>query len=344
MAAARALVHGPGAVALVSARRAFASAAEAPVRLAPRCWRASWRGTCPLAEPLGPLKAGFAAGSTRGAASSSSPEADPYEVLGVPRTATADDIKAAYRKQALKWHPDRHPEDQRKEAERKFAAAASAYEILSDPQKRRQHDSGGSSYGGGAPTPHGGFPAGGFPGGFHSQESAERLFREVFGAHGFDEIFQQLLGGNRAALGTLQVGQEVAVLKEGGAVIRACREAGIDAENDALRKRCLGKIGKIVKADPKDQTVKVSIAGVGDVWFSAKAVRPMHRGGGDMPGFQTGPFSAFGSMGAGAGPGTVTMRQEVVVRPDGSRVMRVTRTTRGPDGKSKQEVFETPMQ
>jgi len=63
---------------------------------------------------------------------------DYYEILGVPRTATAAEIKAEYRKLALKYHPDRNPNN--KEAEEKFKEAAEAYEVLSDSQKRKQYD------------------------------------------------------------------------------------------------------------------------------------------------------------------------------------------------------------
>ena len=63
---------------------------------------------------------------------------DYYDVLGVPRNATDQEIKSAYRKLALKYHPDRNPGD--KEAEEKFKEAAEAYTILQDPEKRRRYD------------------------------------------------------------------------------------------------------------------------------------------------------------------------------------------------------------
>ena len=66
---------------------------------------------------------------------------DPYEVLGVPRDATLDEIKSAYRRLAMKYHPDRNPNDP--EAEEKFKQIAEAYEILSDPKKREMYDRGG---------------------------------------------------------------------------------------------------------------------------------------------------------------------------------------------------------
>ena len=63
---------------------------------------------------------------------------DYYEILGVSKNATAAEIKKAYRKKALEYHPDKNPGD--KEAEEKFKEAAQAYEILGDEQKRAQYD------------------------------------------------------------------------------------------------------------------------------------------------------------------------------------------------------------
>ena len=63
---------------------------------------------------------------------------DYYEILGVAKTATPEEIKKAYRKAALKYHPDRNPGD--KEAEEKFKEAARAYEVLRDEQKRARYD------------------------------------------------------------------------------------------------------------------------------------------------------------------------------------------------------------
>ena len=63
---------------------------------------------------------------------------DFYEVLGIGKDASAGEIKKAYRKQAIKYHPDKNPGDQ--EAEANFKKAAEAYEVLSDPQKKAQYD------------------------------------------------------------------------------------------------------------------------------------------------------------------------------------------------------------
>ena len=86
---------------------------------------------------------------------------DYYEVLGVEKNATADDIKKAYRKKAIQYHPDRNPGD--KEAEEKFKEAAEAYDVLSNPDKRARYDQFGHAGMSGA-AGNGG-PFGGFGGG-----------------------------------------------------------------------------------------------------------------------------------------------------------------------------------
>ena len=77
-------------------------------------------------------------------------EEDLYSVLGVPKTATTRDIKKAYRREALKWHPDKNP-DKKEEATKRFNSIAEAYAILSDEKKREDYDRGGQSgsFGGG---------------------------------------------------------------------------------------------------------------------------------------------------------------------------------------------------
>lgn len=107
---------------------------------------------------------------------------DYYEVLGVSKTATADELKKAYRKMAIKYHPDKNPGD--KEAEEKFKEAAEAYDVLSDPEKRQKYDQFGHNMG-----PQG-FPGGG--GGFHaggmSMEDIFSHFGDIFGGGGFGDM------------------------------------------------------------------------------------------------------------------------------------------------------------
>ncbi len=102
---------------------------------------------------------------------------DYYEVLGISKGASEDEIKKAYRKIAIKYHPDRNPGD--KEAEEKFKEAAEAYDVLHDPQKRQTYDQFGfEGLSGGA----GGF-GGGFGGGF-SMDDIFSMFGDVFGGRG----------------------------------------------------------------------------------------------------------------------------------------------------------------
>ncbi len=102
---------------------------------------------------------------------------DFYEILGVAKDASDEDIKKSYRKLAMKFHPDRNPDD--KEAESKFKEAKEAYEILSEPDKRKLYD----AYGHAGINPQGGGPGpGGFSGGFG--DAFGDIFSEIFGGQG----------------------------------------------------------------------------------------------------------------------------------------------------------------
>ena len=107
---------------------------------------------------------------------------DYYEVLGVERNADADTIKKAYRKAAIKYHPDKNPGD--KQAEEKFKEAAEAYDVLSNADKRARYDRFGHAGMSGAAGGGGGFEGfGGFGGGGFSMEDIFSQFGDIFGGH-----------------------------------------------------------------------------------------------------------------------------------------------------------------
>ena len=95
---------------------------------------------------------------------------DYYEVLGVSRGCDEDELKRAYRKLALKYHPDKNP-DTRADAEERFKEVNQAYQILSDPQRREQYDRFG----------HAAFEQGGGPGGFDFAGGFDDIIGDLFG-------------------------------------------------------------------------------------------------------------------------------------------------------------------
>ncbi len=120
--------------------------------------------------------------------------ADYYEILGVERGASENEIKKSYRKKAVKYHPDKNPNDPK--AEQKFKEAAEAYEVLSDPNKRRQFDQFGRV------DQNGGMGGGGFD---FDLSDALRTFMSGFGGFGgFDDIFGGATGRGRSARGSDQ--------------------------------------------------------------------------------------------------------------------------------------------
>src|SRR5215216_7071611 len=106
---------------------------------------------------------------------------DFYEILGVGKSASAEEIKKSYRKVAMQYHPDRNPGD--KSAEERFKEAAEAYEILSDQDKRAQYD----RYGHAGVSSNG---RGGHPGGMNMEDIFSQ-FGDIFG----EDIFGSFFGG-----------------------------------------------------------------------------------------------------------------------------------------------------
>lgn len=126
---------------------------------------------------------------------------DYYDILGVNKTASAEEIKKAYRKQALEWHPDRHQEN-KEAAEKRFKEINEAYQVLSDSKKRQTYDQFGAAAfapgagGGAAGNPFsGGNPFGGFQ---YSYSSNGNPFGGAAGGSDFGDpfdIFEQFFGG-----------------------------------------------------------------------------------------------------------------------------------------------------
>lgn len=110
---------------------------------------------------------------------------DYYEVLGVQKGASSDEIKKAYRKLAIKYHPDKNPDD--KQAEASFKEATEAYEVLSNPQKRQTYDQFGFA------------GVDGMNGGAHDYSSVYRDFSDIFGD--FGGIFDSFFGGGGGSRG-----------------------------------------------------------------------------------------------------------------------------------------------
>lgn len=160
---------------------------------------------------------------------------DYYQVLGVARDAGDDEIKRAYRKLAMQYHPDRNVGD--KEAEEKFKEAAEAYEVLRDPQKRQRYD----RYG------HAGLDGLGFPN-FQNAESVFDLFGDIFG-----EMFGGRGRGGPRSGRDLQVGVEIDLVEAARGTTRTvaytreevCRECGGEGSRrgskPAVCRRCHGQ-------------------------------------------------------------------------------------------------------
>ena len=144
---------------------------------------------------------------------------DYYEVLGVEKGASAEEIKKAYRKSAMKYHPDRNPGD--KTAEEKFKELGEAYEVLSDPEKKSRYD----QFGHAGVDPNYGGGAGGYGGGFGG-----------FGGFGdFGDIFGDIFGGGRRSGRTRnapQQGEDVGVRLE-----LTFEEAAFGAEKEVTVQR-----------------------------------------------------------------------------------------------------------
>lgn len=168
---------------------------------------------------------------------------DYYEVLGVDKSASADEIKKAYRKMAIKYHPDKNPGD--KQAEENFKEAAEAYDVLSTPDKKQRYDQFGHAGMGGAASGGGGFSGAGF-----SMDDIFSQFGDIFGGH-FGGGFGGFGGGGRSRGPRVQRGSDIRIrvkltLKE----IMAGTEKKIKINKLVLCPDCGGR-GALSNADVK---------------------------------------------------------------------------------------------
>lgn len=257
--------------------------------------------------------------SARHFSSSSAALQDPWSLLGVKPGASADELKKAYRKEALKWHPDRHPDGpQKAAAEKKFKQVSEAYQQLSEGGGgggggfpgggggRGGAGWAGTQWGGGGPRPGwtprgggGGMGGGGFytrdaagnytyhGGGEYARQDADRIFREMFGDSDFVKDFMR-------------------EFTERSARPRGATGGGFG-----------GGFGGGAPGGGRTMSQ--------DEW--ADLVR-----------------GAFGAMNAGpfgSGPaGGTTVREEIYTRSDGARIVRTTTTTQSPNGSISQSITE----
>jgi len=261
---------------------------------------------------------------------------DYYEILGVAKDADAKAIKSAYRKMALKWHPDKNP-DSREAAEKKFREVAEAYEVLSDKDKRAHYDRGGDGSGGGGGGGFGDFGFGdfGFGGGGFKFKDPNDLFKDMFGSGNpfadfskffddvevedwttgsteADEVLYKALAAFYATVGQADKATE----EQAKELLRMPKWVGKERKMfNALQKKYSGPewasaVSKLGRAFDEFEKSRGGSQGGGGFGFG-NMFGDMPRGG--MPGGMPDPFAAFGAgfggfggFGGGGGGGGAT--------------------------------------
>jgi molecular chaperone DnaJ len=199
---------------------------------------------------------------------------DYYEILGVAKTAAAEEIKKAYRKKAIEYHPDKNPGN--KEAEEKFKEAAEAYDVLSDPQKRQRYDQFGHAGMGGA-------AGGGFNGGGMSMEDIFSHFGDIFGGRfsgfGFSGFGGEGRSGHRGSdlrvkvklnLKEIAGGVEKKIKVKKDIPCKTCNGSGAEEGGSSTCSNCRGRgyVSRVVNTllgQMQSQTSCPSCGGTGKV-------------------------------------------------------------------------------
>ncbi len=185
---------------------------------------------------------------------------DYYEVLGVSKNATENEIKHAYRKVAKKYHPDANPGD--KEAEEKFKEAAEAYEVLSDPEKKAKYDQFG----------HAAFEQGGGPGGFGGFDFGGGDMGDIFG-----DIFGDFFGGGRSRGGARNGPRQGANLRAGVRITFEDAIRGVDKDLEiTLKEKCTTCGGSGCEPGTSPETCS-KCNGTGQVVFTQQSMFGMVR-------------------------------------------------------------------
>lgn len=270
-------------------------------------------------------------------------EEDLYAMLGVSRSANGDEIRRAYRKLAVRWHPDKNPDDKER-AEAMFKKVAAAYEILSDDDKRAAYDrygiegvegaASGDGGGFGAFYPRGGGSSsrsrggGGYqpPGGFYHDPF--EIFREVFGGRDpFDDFFGDVdpFAGRVGGPGYMDDGRGGGAGRSGGIHSRRRDPFGDDP---FFRGGAMGSMSAFGGGGGL-------FGGAGSMFDRMDRMMDAHHnamGGGGS--FHSSFSSSGGSLGAAAGGYSKSTQSQTVI-VNGQRVTKTTTTIRHGDGREE---------
>ena len=209
----------------------------------------------PAFAALRPVKCCVVNIHTRGF-SSATPPVDPYKVLGVPRNASAEDIKKAYKEKAMATHPDSNPDLDPEACGERFSEVGQAYEILKDANSRQEYDTYGR-----------------VGGQQHDADEYMRMWQERMRMWQ-DEMMRQQQMMSQPTFPSVDM--ETWIRQDISRIHQASRASKISTDNDERRASYAGKLGTIAKKDPSDRSVKVRVMvnhrQADEVWFGIGAL------------------------------------------------------------------------